>query len=1134
MKKVILFITGLVCILGAARPNPGDSVDFYVNQFYLILSRDPEVKTGIVRYVGENFALVSLKEKIVVNDIARRNWSSFAYPDSFAYFVATGLSDSMSDYCFYSLNGGFYWKQTTQGINSLGDDVEIYKILTNPNPPQTAGNWAVFYFATNKGIYSQRQNVPPSNNFGKIAFIDKPVYSVVFDPDSVGPIPVDTLEILFAATDSGVYKLRVSQLAVQQKDSLAEMIHLGNLTEKMNAVAVQPVTKNVYAGGDSLWVWDGSSWSSISGVYNINEIKIFNSDTIVVLTADGLFYSLDGGSNWNSALSGYNLYDIDYGFGYFWVASYGNGVLRAQNLGGTWEEMNQGFSYLSAFGSLNCRVVYFDNLENILFVANDQGIWKFDTTQVKWKNFSRNIKNFLADEEVETVKYVMETYTGENLFNRMKTVLGVKDEELWDMNADSVIDIVLYPLEASTDSSLNKVKPLYGYFDDYDLDPSNPDASLKEIFVLNFNYDPSVFYVDTATGVLDSLLLAKYLSYLYSLYSCWSLEHEESKIVRVGFSMLALHLAGFNIFTGDQNMGIKPGRDFSASIVRIGKPLFDFTANWLRSPVARDFDRERMAYWFLYIRERLISAFNNDTSRADSVIFKAMLRDKNHDGQELFEYYLPQNTGLSFDETFGAWAVANLLDDPSLGGGLYGYNAVDSIFKYSSPNTYRALIPDSAGSSNVILPQSAMYFARSDTLSQVYKFDLQDDFGSDMYGFRIYRITFDSVPSVTKMTFDTTVEYIVVGNDTIQIFKKALNRMVDSLPAGDYGYVLVNSSLAEGYFAYSVEKGAPHWLNKYILQNPVVTSAIDFHVIGGKDTIFNALDALFGDANASVDPTVIFRPLDKNLPSTSAGLSLVEAGDTFAIYTGTVSLNADIKGDILVYSYAQDIVGNTTIVFYDTVSVRDVTGAGLYSFLGGNVTLEIPENSGFSGMVFASSLPENYVANNNAILVYSVGHSNITFSKPVKVTLYSEKFRGKDDIAIYRVEEGIPVKCETYKEGEATLYTYTTSLGVFAVMEGKPNVLPAKFDVRLSKNMLPVNSLLKFSLSLPSKSTLNLKIYDIMGRNIKEIKMKDLNPGIHQFNLPLKNTLTQGVYFMNFMIQSRDNKFSRKFKLIVF
>lgn len=1134
---------GLVYTLGAVRPHIGDSVDFYVNQFYLILYRDPELKKGIVRYVGDNFAIVTLKDKIIINDIARRNWAYFAYPDSFAYLIATGVRiipdtaepDTVWDYYFQSTNGGFYWEQKTAGISDLGK-IEIYKILTNPNPPQTAGNWAVIYFATDKGIYSQKQNVPPSGNFGKIALIDKPVYSLTFHPDSVGPIPTDTLEILFAATDSGVYKIRVSKIAVQQKDSLAEAIHLGDLTEKIKAVAVDPVTKEVYAGGDSLWKWDGNTWSVISGIHNVNEIKFFNLTTITVLTEDGLFYSSDGGATWNSTLSGYNLYDIDYGFGYFWVASLGNGVLRASDLGGNWQEINDGFDYLQNFGSLNCRSIYFDSFKNVLLVGNEQGIWKFDTSQDKWINFSRNIRHFMPDEEVQTVKYVIENYMGENLFEKIQNVLRIRDDELWDINADSVVLVILYPLEISGDTSINIAKPLYGYFDDYDLDLTNPDASGKEIFVLNFNYDPSVFYIDPKTGVLDTLILAKYLAYLFGEYACWSVEHEESKPVRTGFAMFALYLAGFNIFDGVGNIGITPGRSFGVSVQRIATPLLDFTRNWMRSPVSRELDRERMAYWFLYVRERFIQAFNDDTSKADSVILEEMLRDKQRDELELFEYYIKEVTGIPFVDMFSCWTIANLLDRPDIENGVYGYQAADSIFDYSNPSSYTTSIPDSAKGPTVIPPRCAMYFTRSDTLSQVYSFDLQDDFGDTIYGFRLYRIIFDSIPQITKISFDTTIEYLIVENDTIQIFKKARNVLKDTLPAGDIGYVVINTSGNDGYFAYSVEKNPPHFDKKYILQNPVITSMLDFYVVVKKTLIGTLLyfDPLLGDAKGSVNPKLILRPFDKTLASMETELEIIEYGDTFVIYNSMLSLGADISGDVLVYSYAQDLVGNTIVLYYDTISVRKIEGAGTYSFLNGRVILEVPENPGFTGKVCASVLPSDYLENNPAVMAYSIGHSAMVFSKPIKIVFKGEKLEENKDLSIYRLDRGNLVRCETYRDG-GTLYTYVNSLGIFIIKEGTTNPLPQKWEIRLSSsNLLPMNSLLKFSVALPKEANLSMKIYDITGRKINSLQREKMRAGIHEISLPLKNFLSQGIYFIHCVLESKDKRFERKFKLVIF
>lgn len=1132
MKRLVLLIAGLVSFLSAIKPHPGDKVDFYANEFKLILYRNPY--KGVIQYVGSNFAIATPKDSIVINDIARRNWATFAYPDSFAYFVATGIYKDTTDYIFYATPSyigntmTFYWKNLTVGYSTLGK-AEIHKLLTNPHPPSTAGNWAVIYIASDIGVYSHRQNIPPSTNFSKIALIDKPVYSIVFDPDSTGPIsqtsPPTLVEVLYAAAENGVYKIRVTKNAVQYPETLAQQIKIGNLNEKVKAVAIHPVTREIYAGGAKLWKYDGTSWQTIPNILNVNEIKIFGPNTIVVLTEDGLFYSTDSGASWNSALSGYNLYDADYGFGYYWVTSLGNGVFRAPSLGEIWEKINAGFEHLQNFGSLNCRAIYFDNLDNTLLLANDQGVWKFEPSQNIWMNVSRNMHNFMPTSEVEVVKYVMENYVGQNLFEKMKNVMKVKDEELWDMNADSVIILAMFPLVVSDDSSVAKVKPIYGYFDPYDLDPSNPDASLKEIFLLNFKPASGILYKDPEKGIVDTLILAKYLAYLFGEYACWSLEHDELKPVRVGFSMLSLYLAGFEIFKGN-NIGIKPGRDFSSSIRRIGKPLFDYTTNWRLSPVARDFDRERLSYWFLYLRERLINAFNNDTAKADSIIFKVMLRDKNRDGKDLFDYYLKKYTGRSFAKTFESWAIANLLDNPEIEGGIYGYNAVDSIFNYSNPLSYSEEIKDSTSSSTVISPQSAQYFRKFDVIPHVYKFDFQDDFGDTLYGFKVYRILFDSVPSVTPLSFDTTK----IIKDTILILKKARNIIRDPV-SGNVMYVVVNTSSLPGYFAYSYEEGAPPYKKKYLIQNPVATNFVDFYVVGRCDA-FGRVISLLGDSKSDVNPVVIFRPVNKKLPTFTGELKFQEKGDSLTIYKGSVSLSSNVSGDVFVYCYAQDFVGNTTVIFDDTISVKEIKGGGLYAFLNGEITLDVPENSGFSGKVLASRLPKNYLENSEALAVYSIGNSSMIFLKPVKLIFHNKADR--EDISVYRInEKGIPVECETYRQ-ENDLYVYTNSLGIFLIMEGKPVILPGELNISLSSNLLPFNSSLKFFLSLPSKSTLEAKIYDAMGREVKEARIEDILPGIHEFNLPLNSSLSRGVYFMKFKIFSENKTFSKKFKLIIF
>jgi len=1096
MKKITMLIT-LIGSLFAIKPHLGDSIDFYVNRFMLILYRDTELKKGIVRYVGDNFTVVSLREKININDIARRNFATIAYPDSFAYLIATGNSD----YIFTSKlrPAGYFWEQQTQGIKDAGIS-EIYKILTNPNPPQTAGNWGVFYLATDKGIYSQRQTIPPTTNFSKIAFIGNPVYSIVYHPDSTGPITSSGgIEILYAGTQTGVYKVRVRKNVVQYPDTIAQTIPIGTLNKVINAVAIDPIDKSIYAGGEEgLWHWTGTNWEQISGIEKVNEIKFLNN-ILFVLTKNGLWY-YDG--SWKNALEGKNLYDIEYAFNYYWIASFGEGVFRATSPS-SWEQINNGLETFKNYGSFNCKAIYFDSYKNRLILGNEQGIWWFEND--KWVNQSRGIKKFIADYEIEQVKNVVETT---QVFSKIKNVLKVKDEELWDMNADSVVHIILYPLEVSTDTTIRIAKPLYGYFDEYDLTPGNSYASLKEIFVLNSNYDTSILYKNYITGELKEKILAKYLGYLFAEYANWSIEHNESKAVRCGFSMLALHLAGFNIFNGLKNIGITPGREFGKSTRRITTPVFEYTKNWLRAPVSRELDRERMAYLFLYLREKLISYFSNDTSKADSFLFKVMMRDKERDGKTLFEYYLTK-INSSFPEFIESWFLSNLLDQyPELG---YYYNTADSIFDYSNLESFSREITGT-NYQDILPPLTARYVRKlgaSDTLR--YNFDFKDGFGDANYGFRVYRIDLDN-KIIEKIKFDTLKEYL---KDTL-FLKRAKNTFSHKLPPGNYFYAVLNTYGTDGYFSYSHDTIPPKVYKKYIIQNPVFTNSLDFYLICNKN------DMVYGDAKEGIYPFVILRPFNFTLPQTSFDFEVLETGDSVAIYTGSALLSSNIEGDILVYSYGQDLVGNKVQIYYDTISVKKIQGGGIYVFFNNKVILEVGENSGFYGTVIATKLPSNYLDELPSLCAYSIGNSNMIFLNPVKISFYLPY----KEASIYKFENGNIIEYKTYREGDY-LYTYTNSLGIFLLSDGKPIILPKKFEVKMVSGIIPSGNSAKFKLSIPFKGNLKYSIYDVIGRKIEEISVTYEKPGNYEVNIPLKN---KGIYFIDFDAK----KFSKKFKLIVY
>jgi len=78
----------------------------------------------------------------------------------------------------------------------------------------------------------------------------------------------------------------------------------------------------------------------------------------------------------------------------------------------------------------------------------------------------------------------------------------------------------------------------------------------------------------------------------------------------------------------------------------------------------------------------------------------------------------------------------------------------------------------------------------------------------------------------------------------------------------------------------------------------------------------------------------------------------------------------------------------------------------------------------------------------------------------------------------------------------------------------EPKAQTSKFNVRCYPN--PVNSLLVVSYSLPEKSNINIGIYDLMGREVKELGIRSYELGIkgeQKISIDVGG-LNSGVYFV--------------------
>jgi hypothetical protein len=1120
MKKVMGIILGMVALLFADL-QVGDTVKYYMDIFRLILTRDTIPRKGVVRYVGKNFYLVS-GDKVSVTKIVKRN-HKFYLPDSFAYLAGTKrIAGKNPEYAYvttdlikWSKNTALSGRDGTVDYDSIRKintyDLDIYDIAPNPHP-NAVNSYSSVYIASSDGLFALSQAMTVASD---IALRDTAVFSVVFHPDSSGPLPFAQREVLFIGTQKGVYRVRVNSRALTNPESLAQYSRMGNLTDSVFAVGVDPNNANtIYAATLSkLYKWNPStsSWDFVKDLPGKpHRIKFFDSQKILITTKKGIFYSQDGGVTWQQFLSDFDVWEIEYCYGYYWAATDGNGVLRSTSISGTWEEVNEGLNQMAAIGAKSCHTIFYDSKKDRLLLGNDQGVWKWE--QNKWVNVSKGVGSIIPDAEVVSIAKSIEDpfNNGKNLFDSLKTILKVEENELWDIDNDPHIYVVLTGIIYSSDLKDPTLTPIYGYFDPYNEEPSNPYSNKKEIFFVDLSY----FY--TPQGEINTFYLARFLGYLFNLYALWSVERNEAPALREGLAIDALHLAGFKVF-GD-TVGIQGGRQWASSVDRLNMPLLSYTTAWLNSPVAREMDRERVGYFIEYIRER----FGDE-------IFYEIMRDKINDSYDALKSAF-EKRGYKFEDVFSDWVIANLIDNTRIEGGKYGYKDINNIFDYGTPSQYSKEIPDSAIAHSVVSPAAVTYWLSQSNTPKFTHFDLQDNFGTPPSGFRLYKVIYQPETTVIKFEFDTLYKYAVVGNDTIVIIKRARNVISDSA-VGKVMYVVVNTTKSlTGKFACSFEKLPPYIYSSYILQNPVVSHSLDFYVLSKKE--------LYGDADHTSSPDIFLVPLNKNMSKVSSSLSFMQKGDSVYIYNASITLPKEVEGDVVVYSYAQDLVGLDKIIYYDTISVRKISG-GSYSFFNGELKIEIPENIQSQYYIIVSRIPSTFTGIKDESIVgkvYSIGHSGICFPQKIKIIIRNPEIFGKEDLSLYRYENGKWIECETYLSLEnGEIIAYTDKLGIFAIRGGSPFPIPKEFNFVLkTPNILSINSVLQFEFSLPFKSDVSILIYDVSGRNVYSKNLNSLSPGIYNYKLSLKSEISKGVYVMRFNAESKNRKYTKTLKLVLF
>jgi len=651
MKKFIILFIGINFLKGEYFI--GDTLHFYKNCFSLLFKRDTTIYKGIVRHKTDEY--------YIVTDFTSWRISSFSsyHREPIKGVVSGCLMPSFGnqepDYLFVTSLPKIKWSKNTclKFLDTLIDgnkDMEIYSI----NHHKVMNNVVIYYVSTNEGVIGRNAPLcPPPPH--KIGLLDTICFDIVVHPESIFTSTSDT-EIIYVATPYGVYRGEVEYEDLISMDSLAKFNKIGNLSDTIYSLSIDSIY-GLYAGGiKGLYKWDNVNhiWIRKGDSVPVNDIKIFSGGKIVASTRDGIMYSVDGGNTWQRNLYVKNIKGIEFYKGYYYAISYGEGVFRAPFLSSSeWQDVSNGLEILENYGSKNINVIYRDSLTDSLFIGTDQGIYVFNTQKQKWVNIGTGGK-MIDDIIIEIIK---DSVKPDSIFLKERNLLQVADTELFDVDGDPRIFLIITEVVKSSDTLLRGVFSCY--FDPYDEDTTNPYANKFEGFILNIKE----FYSDTFFPY-DIMVIKNAISYLYGKYIFWSFDKNENIILLTGFGMLTGYLSGVKSLL----WGMK--REFMIKPRVLQRGLFKFRNIPHNYVELEEREKEKIFFFLEYLFER-----------TDTNLIRYLVRDTLNE-EEGIDFALINN-GYNFKtkDLFKDWIIASYINypDSSFYNGIYGYKNVDTI-----------------------------------------------------------------------------------------------------------------------------------------------------------------------------------------------------------------------------------------------------------------------------------------------------------------------------------------------------------------------------------------------------------------------------------------------------------------------
>jgi|GEM_PF-3780831 len=1055
MSRKVFAITLLLALFsGLAAYEVGDTLSLRLINFRLMLERDATPRSAIIRAKGQDSYIVTImSDRAFVSSFLNVNDTLFA---------STITPEGYTPLYLYSRVPGGRWMKNTGPSGSDPDNtMSIYAMALSTD---LFFNKKLMYIATSKGVLRTGTSW---NSFYQIF------------GDTVNPWPCydiwgneftnDSLlggKVLYVGTQWGVYRLTSRGPGY---NTPADTVRIGDLSGPVYAIATPPGdTSVILAGTDrGLFEWDGTSWSHVEEISGtVTRIK-FIGTTAFICTDNGLYHGEDA-SSITKTLDGNQVTDVIYVNDNYYATVLGGGVQVSPDLE-EWTPLNNGITVFSSFGSLNGRAIVTLS-DGTLYYGCDIGTFKLSPGDTLWMYSPDGMGTLVGDEQVTALFNSYENPDPEDSLTILGKILATYDiprDSLYDCDGDPRILIVISPLIVSTNITDLGATPVYGYFDPVDEDTVG-GGNKHEMFVIN----PKEF------ADFTSDLIKSYMAYLTARYVAWSLDTKEDQTILTGLAMILAYKAGFDVqngFTSGNQYATQPQCQF------LNIPLYSYTVAWAYSPIAREHDRERMFLWFEYLRERFGDDFIKD------VLFSRW------NGIARIEKDI-EDAGSTFLDVWQDWAIANILDDPDLAEGQYGYTDIDFTI---DPSIF-VPVPQEAGTDKTIDAYSYLvykYEPLSDTTNNnFFVFNGLDshiivDGADTLSGFALYMIDIDTVDGNTTITSLTP--------DNLNRVKAEKNEPSTVL--------ILNKKNTYSIYVTSKDVEPPMLTGFYTLQNPLLNTCADVYITAG--------EKIFYDVNIDY-PYLEVIPSDNVYSAEEVAFEFFTQGSEFYMYHANTVI--DMKGDVYLRVKGQDKSGNDLVLTEDTITVEYLLpDGGEIVALNGRIKLDVPRNSVYQPTKLIFDVARSAaVAEDNLTPIFVIGHENISLTKPVLLTITDESIRTlPENVTLYRYDGSnwVPLPCNINRD-EGTIKASVATLGLFTVMSGTHAELPRTFAFQgLSVN--PIGSFGKVFFQVPRMARVKIDLYDASGRLIRNIFDDEVAPGYNSIDFNAQN-LRNGVYFL--------------------